>query len=153
MRNKRACKYFRDKGLRERYEHIGEHIPPEVLQGSHTGQTGGATYEAMGARPLKGLRSGSELWLMDTGFGHDLLAQRVADKLGASLRVASEKVSLQTANGLITPRHEAPLRLEELSEDVVPLILPSTPAVLSIGRRCMEQGYGFEWPPHGIPSW
>ena len=91
------------------------------------------------------------MWLMDTGCGHDLLSDAQAKKLGARLRPASEEVSLQTANGVTTPQHEAPLRIAELHEDVVPLILNSTPAVLSIGRRCMEQGYRFVWEPHSPP--
>jgi hypothetical protein len=32
------------------------------------------------------------------------------------------------------------------------LVLESTPAVLSIGRRCMEQGYTFEWKPRRAPT-
>ena len=31
------------------------------------------------------------------------------------------------------------------------LVLPDTPTVLSIGRRCMEHGYGFWWEPYGLP--
>ena len=34
---------------------------------------------------------------------------------------------------------------------VEPLVLPDTPDVLSIGRRCMHMGYGFYWHPGRNP--
>jgi hypothetical protein len=38
-------------------------------------------------------------------------------------------------------------------EKINPLLIEATsPAALSIGRRCMEMGYGFYWPPHGKPK-
>jgi hypothetical protein len=40
---------------------------------------------------------------------------------------------------------------EELKDLVEPLVLPDTPAVLSIGRRCMQMGYGFYWHPGQNP--
>jgi len=40
---------------------------------------------------------------------------------------------------------------EELKDLIEPLVLPDTPAVLSIGRRCMRMGYGFHWPPGRNP--
>jgi hypothetical protein len=33
-------------------------------------------------------------------------------------------------------------------ENIEPLVLDSTPAVMSIGYRCVEQGYGFIWKPY-----
>ena len=34
----------------------------------------------------------------------------------------------------------------DLRETASPLLLDSTPAVLSVGLRCMELGYNFHWP-------
>ena len=36
---------------------------------------------------------------------------------------------------------------EELNAIVEPYVLAETPAVLSIGRRCMMMGYDFHWHP------
>ena len=38
------------------------------------------------------------------------------------------------------------LRVDELDEDIEPYVLNSTPAVPSVGRRCMDYGYEFRWP-------
>ena len=44
-----------------------------------------------------------------------------------------------------------PLTLPHLEDTVNALVLASTPPVLSLGRMCVEDGYGFHWPPHGTP--
>ncbi len=41
--------------------------------------------------------------------------------------------------------------LDELNEDIEPFVMASTPAVLSIGRRCMDFGYEFRWPAGKLP--
>jgi hypothetical protein len=40
---------------------------------------------------------------------------------------------------------EIQYQVEELCEQVDVRILPATPPVLSVGRRCMEHGYSFMW--------
>ena len=44
-----------------------------------------------------------------------------------------------------------PLHSTALDRDVEPLVLEQTPSVLSIGRRCMEEGFSFWWPAGGNP--
>ena len=39
-----------------------------------------------------------------------------------------------------------PLVVENLNELMQPCILPTTPDVLSMGRRCIDKGYSFWWP-------
>ena len=51
-----------------------------------------------------------------------------------------------TANGDKYATTDILLRVEELDEDVEPYVLDSTPAVLSVGRRCVDFGY-----PKAIP--
>ena len=34
-----------------------------------------------------------------------------------------------------------------LGEVSSPNVMKSTPLVLSVGPRCISQGYGFQWPP------
>ena len=63
-----------------------------------------------------------------------------------------EVISFATANGCITTEIVAPMFCEELKDLVEPLVLPETPAVLSVGRRCMHMGYGFHWHPGQNPS-
>ena len=42
-------------------------------------------------------------------------------------------------------------RNAELGCNIDAQILPDTPSVLSIGRRCTKEGYAFVWPPGGRP--
>ena len=62
-----------------------------------------------------------------------------------------EIIAFATAKGRITTETVAPMFCEELKDLVEPLVLPDTPAVLSIGRRCMQMGYGFYWHPGQNP--
>ena len=39
------------------------------------------------------------------------------------------------------------MQIMRLMEDIHPLALESTPAVLSVGKRCMEEGWTFIWNP------
>eukprot|EP00971_Amphidinium_carterae_P140703 2788424-Amphidinium_carterae.1 len=48
---------------------------------------------------------------------------------------------MQTANGIM----EADKRATEKVNTLTPLLLESTPDVLSVGRRCMTEGYSFHW--------
>ena len=35
-----------------------------------------------------------------------------------------------------------------MTAGVKPLLMEKAPAVLATGYRCMEEGYGFYWPPY-----
>ena len=41
--------------------------------------------------------------------------------------------------------------IDQLNEVVTPYVLPSTPAVLSVGQRCLEKGYDFVWRKNSAP--
>ena len=32
-----------------------------------------------------------------------------------------------------------------------PYVLDKSPSVLSVGKKCMEEGYSFVWPANGAP--
>eukprot|EP00972_Heterocapsa_arctica_P046207 6816637-Heterocapsa_arctica.AAC.1 len=57
----------------------------------------------------------------------------------------------QTANGLTVSTHSAPMRIEDLGEEISPFVLQETPAVLSVGDRTMNKGYAFVWPAYSNP--
>ena len=57
----------------------------------------------------------------------------------------------QTANGSTSTSDVAEIVVDELDETVKPHVLDETPAVLSIGRRCMKMGYAFHWMPGKLP--
>ena len=54
-------------------------------------------------------------------------------------------MKFDTANGPVNANEVVSLSVDALGEEIHPYILPSTPALLSIGRRCMREGYDFIW--------
>ena len=83
---------------------------------------------------------------MDTGCGHDLIGRAKAKSLGVD-----DEIVFQTANGPTSTSDVAEIVVDELDETVKPHVLDETPAVLSIGRRCMKVGYAFHWMPGKLP--
>ena len=43
------------------------------------------------------------------------------------------------------------LRIDELGHTALLCVLPSTPPVLTIGRRCMREGFSFIWKAGELP--
>jgi hypothetical protein len=63
----------------------------------------------------------------------------------------SSRIMFSTANGRIESRNVVPLYCSELDQEVYPYLLHESPPVLSIGKRCMEQGFTFHWDPGRNP--
>ena len=64
--------------------------------------------------------------------------------------VPSGGLSFETANGVINADTICDLVVPTFAYDdayVTPYVLPDSPDVLSIGRRCVQDGYGFYWAP------
>ena len=96
---------------------------------------------------------GPQRWLMDTGSPVDLVGKNdiPAKYLESNSKDSDFHVTLNTANGATTADKVLPLQVAPLGESVSPLILEESPAVLSIGRRCMLDGYEFHWPKYKKP--
>ena len=77
-------------------------------------------------------------FLMDTGCGHDLISQTKVEKHDLETLVGQETVSFQAAI--------SNFKTESFEEPINAYILDDTPSVLSIGKRCMKQRYGFLCP-------
>ena len=88
------------------------------------------------------------LWLMDTGSGHALTTPKGAE--GFTLQQV-RKIIFSTANGRISTSKAITVLSTLLKGTAVPYILPETPWVLSIGKRCMEAGYSFIWVANTKP--
>ena len=59
-------------------------------------------------------------------------------------------ITLSTANDLVNGDMVVRQQIGELNEIAEPYILDSSPDVLSIGRRCVEDGYEFHWKPYSL---
>ncbi len=80
-------------------------------------------------------------WLVDTGSPFDLIGRDELTDAFIGERVRKiEGQALLTANGEIVAREVVDIAVKELRETASPLLLDSTPAVLSVGLRCMELG-------------
>ena len=65
---------------------------------------------------------------------------------GGICRPADPCLTFNTANGKTVALEQACYQSSELNEEIDAYVLDSTPAVLSVGKRCMKLGYAFHWP-------
>ncbi len=96
-------------------------------------------------RPDKGASKYIKMWLVDTGCGHDLASKKALKELAHLFEDAGTPVTFTTANGKTKADHTIYMHLGDFDEEITPYLLASTPAVLSVGRRCREYGYSFHW--------
>ena len=66
-------------------------------------------------------------------------------------RRASQAISLITANVSTEASVVADVKMNQLLEPRTPYLLDECPAVLSVGIKCLDQGYSFVWPANGTP--
>ena len=86
-----------------------------------------------------------DLWLVDTGCGHDLVNMPEASRAGCNMEEAKRPMYFQTANGTTATSKVAPIYISELGEEIHPHVLKETPPVVTVGRRTMSEGYSFVW--------
>ncbi len=83
-------------------------------------------------------------WLIDTGSPFDLIGCDELPPNAVKRKIKGQ--ALYTANGEIVANEVVDIAILDLQETASPLLLDATPAVLSVGLRCMELGYSFHWP-------
>ena len=82
-------------------------------------------------------------WIADTGSAQDLLTDRnLPDRFGY---YSDSPIRLITANGESSSSKQGKVEVPELKEIVKPYLVESSPAVLSVGTRCVDKGYDFIW--------
>jgi len=67
------------------------------------------------------------------------------------VREGEDTLTLSTANGSVTTSIAVDTHLPGLMEGFSPYVLKSSPPALSIGQRCMEEGYDFVWGKDNKP--
>ena len=88
-------------------------------------------------------------WLVDSGCWHDLLSRNEVPERGECIRKAKIPITFDTANGSTRTTEVADIYVKELNAEISPYVLENTPAVISIGYRCVELGYSFFLPRGG----
>ena len=90
-------------------------------------------------------------WMADTGASVDALDLNFVSKAGRrKIRKLHRTQEYETAGGTVTVENSISL-ISDVIGPIDAVLLKSTPPVLSIGKRCMNQGYGFYWPPYENP--
>ena len=124
-----------------KFIHVGE-VPP----------IGAYAPSAAGAASAKAIDADVvERWLIDTGCGHDLVAYEDVRPFKQVLRRPKVPLGFHTANGPTNTKYTVKVMVRELADSSVVNVLKDTPAVLSVGRRCMKEGYSFHWPAGSPP--
>ena len=90
-------------------------------------------------------------FLMDTGCGHDLISKKKIERHDLETLVIPEPISFQTADGITDTDLVSNFQADSFKEPINAYVLGDTPSVLSVGKRCMSQNYGFIWPPGREP--
>ena len=93
--------------------------------------------------------TGPAYWLMDSGSCFHLIS---ADEIPeGNLIEDRDDVRLSTASGPITVSQQTQMELSPLNGPTQHLILEHAPAVLSVGRLCVEQNFSFHWEGKEAP--
>ena len=90
-----------------------------------------------------------EDWIADTGSAQDLLTR--ADIPDEFQFFSDKPIGIITANGESSSNLQAKVYNGVLDCKFEPYLLESTPPVLSVGVRCMDQGYDFIWRAGKFP--
>ena len=61
------------------------------------------------------------------------------------VKESDKPLTFNTENGKTNALEVAQLYCNELTEEIEPYVLENTPAVLTVGKRCMQQGLSFVW--------
>ena len=89
-------------------------------------------------------------FILDSGSGHDPISARKAERMNLKMR-ACDPIVLHTANGSTATNKEAEIDLGTFDMTSQAYVLDDTPSVMSLGKRCMEEGYSFVWPSGKMP--
>ena len=73
----------------------------------------------------------------------------VANKLGLNPRMSPEVMTFMTANGITKADQKVDLIMDEMKDTISPFMMEASPSILSIGKRCAENGYGFSVDARG----
>ena len=76
---------------------------------------------------------------------HMISKQDLGDAEMDTLTTSRSPTTVITANGEVQTHEEAIVYVKELDIFLTLKVLENTPAVLSLGKLCDENGYSFEW--------
>jgi len=100
---------------------------------------------------VRSIKGRIDRWLADTGASIDAIDILMLSKAGRrKVRKLLSNRTFETAAGEVNTDSSIELFSDQIGQ-IDAVLLKHTPPVISIGRRCMEQGFGFYWPPYTAP--
>jgi hypothetical protein len=84
-------------------------------------------------------------WVVDSGATFDTVPLGYAKREELQRIPLLNPIEINTANGPAVAEHGVVLQLPGMPEYVCATEMPDSPALMSVGRRCMVHGYSFIW--------
>jgi len=88
-------------------------------------------------------------WIADTGSAQDLVCSKMIPE--DVVYHFHEPLELITANGSQSADQQASVHIDCIDKEVHPYVLPDAPAVISVGMRCVQDGWDFVWKSFSRP--
>ena len=92
--------------------------------------------------PASTLKPEEREFVVDSGASMHMISKKVLSK--AEMDTLTKSIVI-TANGEVETHEEAIVYVKELDIFLTMKVLENTPAVLSLGKLCDENGYSYEW--------
>ena len=85
-------------------------------------------------------------WVVDSGSCFDIVGKlSLSDSDQTRIRHSKNGVILQTANGVINETRTVDISVDCIDKTIEAVVLDQCPNILSLGHRCMIEGYSFRW--------
>ena len=107
--------------------------------------------------PASNLKLEEREFVVDSGASMHMISRKDMSDAGMdTLTKSCSPTTVITANGEVQTHEEATVYVKELDMFLTMKVLDNTPAVLSLGKLCDENGYSYEWingqKPHLIKN-
>ena len=107
--------------------------------------------------PASTLKAEEREFVVDSGTSMHMISKKdLSDAEMDTLTKSCSPTTVVTANGEVQTHEETTVFVKELEKFLTMKVLKNTPAVLSLGKLCDENGYSYEWingqKPHLIKN-
>ena len=107
--------------------------------------------------PASNLKPQERKFVVDSGASMHMISKKDLNSAEIdTLTKSCSPTTVITANGEVQTHEEATVYVNELEKFLTVTVLENTPAVLSLGKLCDENGYSYEWingqKPHLIKN-
>ena len=91
-------------------------------------------------------------WIVDSGSCFDIVGVQYMDAKERREQTTTQRpYRITTANGVLRADQETTIPMAKTGSQTTAIVLKDSPCVLSLGKRCMKEGFAFEWKPGENP--